>query len=52
MVEDLLNAGAEVKTRNKEGKTAFDQAQENEKLQGSDALKHLEKLMKEEAEIV
>jgi len=38
----LLKAGADAKAKNNQGKTAFDNAQANEKLKGTTALKQLE----------
>ncbi len=37
VITTMLDAGADGKARNKEGKNAFDSAQENEHLKGTDA---------------
>ena len=42
----LLKAGADAKAKDKAGKTAFDYAQGNEKMKGTDALKQLEEASK------
>lgn len=42
MITVLLKAGAEVKAKDKEGKTVLDYAKDNEKLKGTQALKELE----------
>jgi len=46
VVVTLLKAGADVKAKSYSGKTAFDYAQDNEKLKGTDALKQLEEASK------
>ena len=43
-VNALLDAGADVKAKDNDGKTALDYARENEKLKGTDALARLERL--------
>ena len=42
----LLNAGADAKAKDKDGKTAFDYAKDNDALKGTDALKKLEEASK------
>ena len=42
VITTLLKAGADAMTKSNKGKTAFDYAQDNEKLKGTDALKKLE----------
>ena len=46
VIATLLKAGADAKAKDNEGKTAFDYAQTNEKLKGTDALKQLEEASK------
>ena len=46
VIRVLLDAGADGKARDKNGKTAFDYAQDNEKLKGTDALRKLEEASK------
>jgi ankyrin repeat protein len=43
VITTLLKAGAEVKAKDYEGKTAYDYAQVNEKLKGTDAYRRLQK---------
>jgi len=42
VITTLLRAGADGKAKSNEGKTAFDYAQYNEKLKGTDALRQLQ----------
>jgi ankyrin repeat protein len=46
VITTLLMAGADAKAKNKAGKTAFDNAQANEKLKGTDAYRKLEEASK------
>ena len=46
VITTLLMAGADAKAENKAGKTAFDNAQANEKLKGTDAYRKLEEASK------
>jgi ankyrin repeat protein len=46
VITTLLKAGADGKAKSNEGKTAFDYAQDNESLQGTDALKQLKEASK------
>jgi ankyrin repeat protein len=42
VISVLLKAGADVNTKDNEGKTALDYAKENEELKGTQAIKELE----------
>ena len=43
VISTLLKTGADGKAKDNEGKTAFDYAQDNEKLKGTDAYRQLQK---------
>ena len=47
VITTLLKAGADAKAKDSEGKTAFDRAQNNEKLKGTDAYWKLKELLAE-----
>jgi ankyrin repeat protein len=42
MIRAFLKAGADAKAKDSDGKTAFDYAQTNEKLKGTDAYRQLQ----------
>ena len=44
VIDTLLDAGAEVGMKDHEGKRAIDHAQANDRLKGTDTLKHLENM--------
>jgi hypothetical protein len=46
VISTLLKAGADAKAMDRKGKTAFDYAQSNYKMKGTDALKQLEQASK------
>ncbi|MGA9135771.1 MAG: ankyrin repeat domain-containing protein [Candidatus Sulfotelmatobacter sp.] len=49
VITTLMQAGADVKAKGSDGKTAFDFAQNNENLRGTDALRKLQEASKKEA---